>query len=68
MSFQERFYPESRLDGLTAIDGTVAFYKKVNALINPASVVLDLGCGRGAYGDDPVCEAPAIADIKRQMR
>ncbi len=48
------YYPESRSRGFTHIDGTMAFYTRVNSLISSRSLVLDVGCGRGAYGDDPV--------------
>jgi SAM-dependent methyltransferase len=54
MSFQSDFYPESRFGGFTNIDGTIAFYTRVNALLTPASIVLDVGCGRGMYRSDPV--------------
>jgi ubiquinone/menaquinone biosynthesis C-methylase UbiE len=54
MSFKEIYYPESKLGGFTDIDGTIAFYMRINTLINPTSVVLDLGNGRGVYGEDPV--------------
>jgi SAM-dependent methyltransferase len=50
----ERFYPESRFGGFTQIDGTVAFYARVQALARPDVVVIDFGCGRGAYGSDPI--------------
>jgi SAM-dependent methyltransferase len=50
----EIFYPESRFGGFSQIDGTVAFYTRVQALAAPASVVIDFGCGRGAYGSDPL--------------
>jgi SAM-dependent methyltransferase len=50
----EHFYPESRFGGFTQIDGTVAFYTRVQALARPDSVVVDFGCGRGAYQDDPI--------------
>jgi SAM-dependent methyltransferase len=53
-SHKERFYPESRFGGFTDIDGTIAFYARVRSQLNPASVVLDFGCGRGEYDDDPV--------------
>lgn len=53
MSFKESFYPESRFGGFTDIDGTIAFYLRVSALLEPSSVVLDFGCGRGAYSSDP---------------
>lgn len=52
--FQNMYYPESVFGGFTHLDGTIAFYSRVNALLQPSSVVLDIGCGRGEYGDDPV--------------
>jgi len=54
MNYKEIFYPETRFGGFTDIDGTIAFYKRVNALIEPKHVVLDVGCGRGNYGQDSV--------------
>jgi SAM-dependent methyltransferase len=48
----ERFYPESRFGGFTRLDGTLAFYSRVQALARPDSVVVDFGCGRGAYAGD----------------
>ena len=53
-SYKERYYPESKFGGFTNIDGTIHFYTRVNALIQPDFVVLDYGCGRGAYAEDPV--------------
>jgi SAM-dependent methyltransferase len=41
------FYPESRFGGFSDVDGTVAFYARVQAMLTPDSVVLDVGCGRG---------------------
>jgi len=54
MDSKERFYPEARFGGFTDIDGTVAFFNRVNALLHSSFVVLDVGCGRGAYSEDPV--------------
>jgi SAM-dependent methyltransferase len=48
------FYPESSFGGFTGVDGTVAFYSRVQALAGPQSVLVDFGCGRGAYAGDPV--------------
>ncbi len=50
----EFFYPESRFGGFTRVDGTVAFYTRVQALVDPDTVLIDFGCGRGAYATDPV--------------
>lgn len=55
------YYPESRFGGFTKVDGTVTFYSRVNALIHPAAIVVDVGCGRGAYAEDPI-------DYRRQLR
>ena len=52
MGYKETFYPESKFGGFSDMDGTLAFYLRVNALLTPASVAVDYGCGRGAYGDD----------------
>jgi len=54
MGHRERFYPELRFGKITDIDGTVAFFTRVNLLLDPSFVALDVGCGRGAYDRDPV--------------
>jgi SAM-dependent methyltransferase len=54
MSLVHDFYPESNFGGFSDVDGTVRFYFRVNALLDPSSLVVDYGCGRGAYGEDSV--------------
>lgn len=50
-----RHYPEARFGGFSDVDGTVAFYSRVQALMTPENVVLDVGCGRGSgLQDDAV--------------
>ncbi len=40
--------------GYSTNDGTIDFYGRVNGLINPSMVVLDIGAGRAAwFEDDP---------------
>jgi SAM-dependent methyltransferase len=56
-----KFYPESKFGGFSDVDGTVRFYLRVNALVDSQSVVIDYGCGRGAYGEDTV---PARRDLR----
>lgn len=56
-----RYYPESRFGGFSDVDGTVLFYARVRELTTPSSVVLDIGCGRGAGAEDPVV-------VRRQLR
>jgi SAM-dependent methyltransferase len=54
MTYKELFYPEARFGGFTDIDGTIAFFNRVNSLLDSSFTVLDVGCGRGAYADDPI--------------
>jgi ubiquinone/menaquinone biosynthesis C-methylase UbiE len=59
--YRARHYPESRFGGFTDVDGTIAFYTRVHSLLETSFVVLDVGCGRGAYGADPV-------RVRRELR
>ena len=49
-----RFYPEAQYGGFSDVDGTVAFYSRINSLLTQSSVVVDFGCGRGSGDEDPV--------------
>ena len=44
---KETYYPESEFGGYSRVDGTVAFFSRVQALAETEMVVLDVGCGRG---------------------
>ena len=44
-------YPEYAFGRFTEHDGTVRFYNRINALVGPDDVVLDVGCGRGRQND-----------------
>ena len=48
MTQAKELRPERGAGGYAHDDSTVAFYLRVNSLISPASVVCDLGAGRGA--------------------
>jgi SAM-dependent methyltransferase len=61
MRHKNVFYPESRFGGFSDVDGTLVFYARVNTLLKPDSVVVEYGCGRGAYGEDPI-------PLRRNMR
>lgn len=61
MDYQEIFYPETKFGGFTRIDGTIAFYIRVAALVSPEFTLLDYGCGRGRYKEDSV-------EIRRNLR
>lgn len=41
------FFPELAAGGFSRVDGTIAFYQRVNALVDRDSVVIDFGAGRG---------------------
>src|SRR5947209_4817367 len=45
------FYRETGAGGFTRVDGSIAFYTRINALLEQSMVVLDLGAGRGAFFD-----------------
>ncbi|CAN5138624.1 hypothetical protein BH20ACT5_BH20ACT5_07830 [soil metagenome] len=49
-----RLYPEIAAGGFTRDDGTVAFYTRVRALLEPSMTVVNLGAGRGRHAEDPV--------------
>ena len=61
---QGHYYPETAFGGFTAVDGTVAFYVRVQALAEAAKLVLDVGCGRGVYGDDGVSYRRRLRDLR----
>jgi len=54
LALRTRFHPESRFGGFTDLDGTIRFYARVQELLDPDGVALDIGCGRGTQQDDPV--------------
>ena len=64
MTLQEHYYPESRFGGFTNIDGTVIFYNRVQALLQPTSIVVDVGCGRGAYFADALTHRRNLRILK----
>lgn len=57
----DRLYPEARFGGFSRVDGTVAFYSRVRALLGPEDRVLDVGCGRGKSEE-------ARVEIHRELR
>jgi SAM-dependent methyltransferase len=44
---EEKYYPEREFGGYSRVDGTMAFYGRVQSLLRPDTIVLDVGCGRG---------------------
>src|SRR4051812_25348842 len=48
---EEKYFPERAFGGYSRVDGNIAFYGRVQALVRPEMVVLDVGCGRGGAAD-----------------
>lgn len=57
-------YPETAFGGFTRCSGTVAFYSRIDALLEPTDVVLDVGCGRGAHTEHPVPYIRRLRDFR----
>ena len=52
MSVVDRWRPETAAGGFTRDDEDVALYTRINALVRPDMVVVDLGAGRGSRYDE----------------
>lgn len=68
MNKKEKFYPETRFGGYTDIDGTIIFYNRINSLISPTFVVLDVGCGKGGFSSDPVIFRKNLMILKGKVK
>lgn len=63
-----RFYPEIAAGGFSHADGTIEFYQRVNALLEPSFRVLDLGAGRGAwYQEDTSPYRRGLRDLRGKV-
>lgn len=54
MKKKESFYPEARFGNFTDIDGTIIFYTRVNGLLKPSNIVLDVGCGKSTIDKENI--------------
>jgi SAM-dependent methyltransferase len=61
------FYPEVGAGGFSRVDGTVAFYQRVNALLDPGMTVVDLGAGRGQSTEDPLAYRSDLAMLRGKV-
>ncbi len=64
--FEAAAFPEARFGGFTRHDGTIAFYTRLSAIVEPGHVLLDLGCGRGRHQEDKVPYRRDIRDFRHR--
>jgi SAM-dependent methyltransferase len=57
-------FPEAGAGGYTRMDGSVEFWARVNAVLPPDAVVVDLGAGRGKFLEDPAGFRRWLHDLK----
>lgn len=57
-----RLYPEVDAGGYIRHDGFVDFFARVRSLVQPGSVVLDFGAGRGNWNDDDL--PPIVRELR----
>jgi SAM-dependent methyltransferase len=67
-TLQEECYPEIRFGGFSQVDGAVIFFTRVQALLLGTRVVLDVGCGRGIWQEDPCVFRRKLADLRATDR
>ncbi|GLS28616.1 Methyltransferase domain-containing protein [Mesorhizobium albiziae] len=56
MTVVDRWRPETAAGGYTRDDEAIEFYTRINALVRPDMVVVDLGAGRGSRHDSDSAE------------
>jgi len=49
-------FPEVGAGGFTRLDGSIEFYSRIQALLQPEMRVLDFGAGRAQWFEDDACE------------
>jgi len=59
-NYQAIYYPESKFGGFVDGDEVISFYTRVRNFLDETTIVLDVGCGRGEFIDDPI---PARRDF-----
>jgi SAM-dependent methyltransferase len=63
-----QFLQERGAGGFSRIDGTIEFYARVNALLDPSMAILDFGAGRGAGAEDPVPYRRELRSLRGKVK
>ncbi|RYY25566.1 MAG: class I SAM-dependent methyltransferase [Sphingomonadales bacterium] len=53
LAVHEKVYPETAAGGFTRMDGSLQFFARVNALLDPSMDILEFGAGRGLSAEWP---------------
>ncbi|HUG46686.1 MAG TPA: class I SAM-dependent methyltransferase [Sphingomicrobium sp.] len=65
----QKAYPEMAAGGFSRVDGTIEFYTRLNALLDPSMRVLDIGAGRGAQLLSPAAPfKSALAKVQGKVQ
>lgn len=65
---RNKFYPESAYGGFADIDTIIAFYNRVNALIQPSFTVIDFGCGRGELSENESVYKQKLVNLRGKVQ
>ncbi|WEK45850.1 MAG: class I SAM-dependent methyltransferase [Candidatus Andeanibacterium colombiense] len=68
MNAYERLYPEYGAGGFTRYAGTVQFFGRINALVEPEMSILDFGAGRGLLSEHRLPYIRGITNFKNRVR
>ena len=60
-------YPETGAGGFTRVDGTIQFFTRVNALLEPDMQVLEFGAGRGRIAEAPDRYTRALGTLRGKV-
>jgi len=61
-------YPEMGAGGFSHVDGTIEFYVRVNALLQPAMSVVDYGAGRGEWTRDAIAFRRDLRTLRGKVK
>jgi SAM-dependent methyltransferase len=63
-SVESRLYPETAAGGFSRADHRMGFLIRLHAILEPSMTVLDLGAGRGKWGEDPAQFRATLGNLR----